>query len=308
MSDIVVVGSLNMDMVVNVPHIPAVGETLLATDIHHYAGGKGANQAVAAARLGAKVSMIGRVGKDKNGELLLKNLRDNNIDVSGMEIDEDMSGTAFINVDPLGDNNIVVYPGANNKITIDQIERHRSIIENSKICILQLEIPYNVVKYVVDLCYEKGVKVIFNPAPALEGIEDELIKKTYILVPNETELAMMSGKIEFIMDNIEDLSRKVYSRGCENLIVTLGNKGSLYVKDGCLKYFEGKKVKAVDTTAAGDSFVGGLAVGLVEGKSIEESIKFATFVSALAVTKSGAQDSLPNRLEVEEFINIYKPL
>lgn len=308
MSDIVVVGSLNMDMVVNVPHIPAVGETLLATDIHHYAGGKGANQAVAAARLGAKVSMIGRVGKDKNGELLLKNLRDNNIDVSGMEIDEDMSGTAFINVDPLGDNNIVVYPGANNKITIDQIERHRSIIENSKICILQLEIPYNVVKYVVDLCYEKGVKVIFNPAPALEGIEDELIKKTYILVPNETELAMMSGKIEFIMDNIEDLSRKVYSRGCENLIVTLGNKGSLYVKDGCLKYFESKKVKAVDTTAAGDSFVGGLAVGLVEGKSIEESIKFATFVSALAVTKNGAQDSLPNRLEVEEFIDIYKPL
>ncbi len=155
MADIVVVGSLNMDTVVSVPHIPKIGETILATDVNYYGGGKGANQAVAAARLGGRVSMIGKIGKDKNGQTLLDSLKKEGIDTTGIEFSEDITGTAFIKVSSRGDNNIVVYPGANKDLDIAQIERHRKIIENSKVCVLQLEIPYEVVKYVVNLVMRK---------------------------------------------------------------------------------------------------------------------------------------------------------
>ena len=305
MTDIVVVGSLNMDTVVSVPHIPKIGETILATDVNYYAGGKGANQAVAAARLGSSVSMIGKVGKDKNGQVLLDSLKKEGIDTTGIEFSEDITGTAFINVSDKGENNIVVYPGANKDLDISQIERHRKIIENSKVCILQLEIPYEVVKYVINLCYEKNVKVVFNPAPAIKEIEDEIISKTHILIPNETELGLLAGTKENISEELETIAKEVYSKGCENLIITLGNKGGLYLQKDKMEYFESKKVNSVDTTAAGDSFIGALVTGIVEGKAISEAIEFASFAAALTVTKSGAQNSLPIRAEVEEFIKNY---
>ena len=304
MADIVVVGSLNMDTVVSVPHIPKIGETILATDVNYYGGGKGANQAVAAARLGGRVSMIGKIGKDKNGQTLLDSLKKEGIDTTGIEFSEDITGTAFIKVSSRGDNNIVVYPGANKDLDIAQIERHRKIIENSKVCVLQLEIPYEVVKYVVNLCYEKGVKVVFNPAPATGEIEDELIEKTYILIPNETELSILSGIADNSSEKLEDIAKKVYSKGCENLVITLGDKGGLYLQRDKMEYFESEKVDSVDTTAAGDSFVGAMVTSIVEGKTITEAIEFASFAAALTVTKPGAQYSLPTKEEVEEFIKI----
>lgn len=305
MSDIVIVGSLNMDIVVSVPHIPKVGETILASEINHYGGGKGANQAVAAARLGSKVSMIGKIGSDENGEVLLSALRKEGIDTTGMEVSDGITGSAFINVSESGDNNIVVYPGANNDLNVEQIEKYREIIEKSKVCVLQMEIPYEVVKYVVNLCYEKGVKVVFNPAPATKEIEEDLISKTHILIPNETELFILAEEDDISLEKVEEVARKILNKGCENLIVTLGSKGSMYLQEDKVQYFESKKINAVDTTAAGDSFVGALVTGIVEGKSIPESIDFASYVAALTVTKLGAQNSLPTKKEVEDFIKKY---
>lgn len=302
MADIVVVGSLNMDTVVSVPYIPKIGETILATDANYYGGGKGANQAIAAARLGSKVSMIGKVGRDENGQVLLDSLKKEGIDATGVEVSNGITGTAFINVSSKGENNIVVYPGANKDLDIAQIERHRKLIENSKVCVLQLEIPYEVVKYVINICYEKGVKVIFNPAPATYEIEDELIKKTYILIPNETELSILAGGWESSLEKLEQTAKEVHNKGCQNLIVTLGDKGSMLLQEDQIKYFQSKKVDSVDTTAAGDSFIGALVAGIVEGKTISESIEFASFTAALTVTRPGAQHSLPTKEEVEEFI------
>lgn len=305
MADIVVVGSLNMDITVRVPHIPKVGETILATELHHNGGGKGANQAIAAARLGSSVAMIGKVGKDKNGYALLKGLMSENIDITGLEFSEDITGTAFISVSDEGENSIVVYPGANNHVDIYQIDRNRNLIENSKICVLQMEIPYEVIKYVANLCYDKGIKVVFNPAPATAAIDDDLLEKCDVLVPNETELFILAGEDEPDLDRIDEAIDKVLKRGTKNIIVTLGDKGCIY-HDGKRKIsFESKKVKAVDTTAAGDSFIGALVTGLVEGKTLEDSIEFATYVAALTVTKLGAQNSLPTRQEVEDFIKNY---
>lgn len=304
MSEIVVVGSLNMDTVVSVPYIPKIGETILATDVNYYGGGKGANQAIAVARLGSSVSMIGKVGKDKNGRALLDSLTKEGVDTTSIEVSENITGTAFINVSSKGENNIVVYPGANKDLDIAQIERHRKVIENSSVCVLQLEIPYEVVKHVINICYEKDVKVIFNPAPATSGIEDELIRKTYILIPNETELNILSGTHNDSSETLEDVAKKVYNKGCENLIVTLGEKGGLYLQNKEIEYFKSKKVVPIDTTAAGDSFVGAMAASIVEGKTIPESIEFATFAAALTVTKPGAQYSLPTKREVEEFIKL----
>lgn len=169
---------------------------------------------------------------------------------------------------------------------------------------MQLEIPYNVVRYVTEICYEKGVKVIFNPAPATSKIDEEIIKKSYILIPNETELFLLAGEDNHSMENIDDVVQKVYKKGVKNLIVTLGSKGSVYFNGERKVYVKSKKVKAVDSTAAGDSFIGALAIKLAEGQSIVEAIEFANLAAALTVTKPGAQVSLPTREEVGEFMSI----
>src|SRR5699024_6917177 len=194
---------------------------------------------------------------------------------------------------------------ANDDVDIQQIEKHRDIIENSRVCILQMEIPYETVKYVIDICQKNGIKIIFNPAPATSQIEDEVIKKIDVLIPNETELFILAGKKEPSLDNMENIAREVYNKGCRTLIVTLGSQGGIYLDNSKIKYFESKKVKTIDTTAAGDAFVGAIGTGIVQGKSIEESIEYASYVSALTVTKSGAQSSLPRKFEVEEFIEKY---
>ncbi|MDI3529497.1 MAG: ribokinase [Thermoanaerobacter sp.] len=302
MEKIVVVGSINMDVVIRVPHIPVVGETVIAYDLKNYGGGKGANQAVSIARLGGKVFMIGRVGNDEYGKKLYEGLKIDSIDVKGIEFDYEIpTGTAYINVSERGENNIVVYQGANKRLNIEQIEKHEDIFDEAKMCVIQLEIPVETVEFVVDLCYRKGIKVILNPAPACE-LPDTLLEKVYILTPNETELAFLSkSKIETIAD-IEKASKYLLDKGVQNVITTIGEKGSYFINKDTEKLFDAIKVTAVDTTAAGDSFTGALAVALSEGKNIESAIEFATYVAALTVTKEGAQSSLPYRDEVEKFI------
>jgi len=302
MNKIIVVGSINMDTVIKVQHIPQIGETIIAKDLKNYNGGKGANQAVSIARLGANVSMIGRIGNDDYGNKLYKDLKNENINCESIEFDNKTpTGTAFINVSERGENNIVVYQGANKRLNIEQIEKYEDIFDGAKICVIQLEIPIETVEFVVDICYQKGIKVILNPAPACE-LPDILLEKVYILTPNETELTFLSGiKIETIED-IKEASKYLLDKGVKNVITTIGGKGSFLINKDVEKIFDAIKVTAVDTTAAGDSFTGALAVALSEGKNIESAIKFATYVAALTVTKEGAQSSLPYRDEVEKFI------
>ncbi|AAM23503.1 ribokinase [Caldanaerobacter subterraneus subsp. tengcongensis MB4] len=302
MRKIVVVGSINMDIVIRVPRIPVVGETVIAYDLKNYGGGKGANQAVSIARLGGNVSMIGRVGNDEYGQKLYRDLKSNGVGVEGIEFDsETPTGTAYINVSEKGENNIVVYQGANKRLNMTQIKRYEHFFDEAEICLLQLEIPIETVKFVVDLCYSRGIKVILNPAPAYE-LPDTVLEKVYILTPNETELAFLSkSKIETIED-IRKASKYLLDKGVQNVITTIGEKGSYFINKNTEKLFDAIKVTAVDTTAAGDSFTGALAFALSKGEKIEDAIRFATFVAALTVTKEGAQTSLPYKEEVEKFI------
>lgn len=303
MQHIVVVGSINMDVVVKVQHIPEIGETILAKEVSNHAGGKGANQAVAASRLGACVHMIGRVGDDQYGKELVKKLKDNNVLIDGIEYDKTApTGTAYIYVSDAGENNIVVCQGANAMIDKHQIDRNIELIKKADICIVQLEIPFDIVKYVADICFENGVKLIFNPAPAIMGIGEDILKKTYAIVPNETELSIMTNSTIDSLHDVEKVSKTLVDSGAQNVIVTLGEKGSLFMCNDCIKKYDAIQVKAIDTTAAGDSFIGALSTALVEGKDISKAIEYAAFVSALTVTKEGAQDSLPYKEEVEKFI------
>ncbi|SKC83563.1 ribokinase [Maledivibacter halophilus] len=303
MKNILVIGSINMDMVIRVSHIPAVGETILAKDVKSFGGGKGANQAIAAARLDGNVSMIGRVGNDEYGKQSLENLKSSGVNVEGIEIDDNtQTGTAYIYVSDKGENNIVVYAGANEKLSVEQVKRFNYLFDSAEFCVIQLEIPLNVVEFVINLCNKKGVKVIFNPAPACDLSED-VLKNTYILTPNETELAILTGQKTDTISNIESASYKMMERGVENIITTIGDKGSFFVNKGIKQLHEAIKVDSIDTTAAGDSFTGALAVALAEEKEIGEAINFATHVAAITVTKEGAQTSLPMRKEVEEIMN-----
>lgn len=303
MKNILVVGSINMDIVVRVEHIPAIGETVIAREVNYSFGGKGANQAVAIAKLGGNVTIIGRVGNDIHGKNLIDNLKKHGVKISGIEIDEtEKTGMAFIYVSDKGENNISVNQGANKKLDVEQINRHLDLFEETEICVLQLEIPIETVKYVVDICNKKNIKVILNPAPARE-MPKEILKNIYILTPNESELSILTKKSIETVKDVDNVSEVLLESGVQNIITTLGEKGCFLKNKNESLHFAAVKVNAIDTTAAGDSFTGGISVALSNGKSIEEAIKFATYVSALTVTKKGAQDSLPDSVEVEKFIN-----
>lgn len=302
MKNLLVVGSINMDVVVSVPHIPQPGETILACDVKKYCGGKGANQALAAARLGGDVCIIGKLGNDEHGKILTKNLTDNNVSIKGLMIDnESVSGTAYIYVDDAGQNSITVCQGANKKLTTEDIIKNEGLFDNAEFCIIQLEIPIEVVNFTVDLCWRKGIKVILNPAPA-QRLSDDILKKTYIITPNETELSILSTNTIKSIEDIEYGSKLLLDKGVKNVITTIGDKGSYLVNSNCSRLFKAVKVKAVDTTGAGDCYTGALSVSLNKGSSIEDAIKFASFASTLSVTKKGAQSSLPYINEVEKFM------
>ena len=300
--DIVVVGSINMDNVVKVPWIPKLGETILSTEYNRYGGGKGANQAIASAKLKNKVAMVGKVGDDENGRTLVGLMKKNGIDTRGVGLSKKPTGTAFINVDKEGNNNIVVYQGANADVDINHIDENIDLIKNSRLCILQLEIPLETVVYVLDICKANGVKVILNPAPARQDIKLDILKKPDILIPNETELAILLRLDKIDTDKMEERILDLARSGLENLVVTLGEKGGIFLNNGEISRYNIVPVEMVDSTGAGDSFIAGLATGLVKGKNLEESINFARYVAALTVTNPGAQSSLPSLKEVTDFI------
>lgn len=300
MLDILVVGSLNADLVARAPRFPQPGETISGEDLRVIPGGKGANQAVAAARLGANVSMLGRVGNDNFGDFLLENLKQNRVDSSLVQRDDSSTGTAIIIVDSNGQNSIVLSAGANGNVSIADVDN--SPFTNYQLLLLQLEIPLPAVLRAAQRAKENNVRVILNPAPA-QQLPDELIALADYIIPNETELSLLtSQKIEDI-PSAESAARDLLRRGARNVIVTLGSKGALLVNAETSKQIHTFKVEVVDTTAAGDAFIGGFATSLLENKSLEEAVRFGCACGALATTKFGAQPSLPMKEEVEKIIS-----
>jgi len=300
MPDILVVGSLNTDLVVRAPRFPQPGETISGEDLQVIAGGKGANQAVAAARLGASVSMLGRVGKDNFGDFLLDNLKSNQVDTKLVQRDGASTGTATVIVDTNGQNSIVLSGGANGKVSPADV--NAASFPDFKLLLLQLEIPIETVFSAAERAKENNLRVILNPAPAKQ-LPDGLIALTDFVIPNESELSLLTGIEIKDVATTEQAAQVLLERGAKNVIVTLGSKGALVVSDKQATYVDTFKVNVVDTTAAGDAFIGGFATALLQDQSLEASVRYGCACGALATTKFGAQPSLPTKEEVENFLN-----
>jgi ribokinase len=299
---ITVIGSLNMDLVTYVTRLPKIGETIIGRDFKQIPGGKGANQADAIAKLGVPVRMLGGVGDDAMSKVLLASLHQDGVDISQIARFEDIfTGIATITVDADGNNCIVVTPGANYRFFPENIQNLNVAIDDSNIVVTQLEIPLETVKYALQLAKKLGKTTILNPAPALE-LDDAFLSYVDILVPNETELEHLSGIAIQTETEIIAAAQIMIAKGIKDVIVTIGDKGCIYVSASQCRTFPAYQVEVVDTTAAGDSFIGAMAVALSEGKTIEAAIPFAMAVAALTVTKKGAQSSLPYRHEVEELL------
>ena len=297
--DVLVIGSLNADLVVRAPHFPKPGETISGEDLHIIPGGKGANQAVAAARQGASVAMIGRVGKDSFGPFLVENLRSDHVNVSHVFVDDSATGTAIIVVDANGQNSIVLSAGANGKVSARDIT---GLDLEAKVLLLQLEIPLESVIHAAKWGRQKGMTVILNPAPARE-LPDELIANADYIVPNETELSLLTAVPVADAESAEQAAKILLKRGAKNVIVTLGSQGALFVSEHKTIQAASYQVDVVDTTAAGDAFIGGFASALLRDLEIDEVVKYANACGALAATKFGAQPSLPTKNEIEKFIS-----
>jgi ribokinase len=285
--------------VINTDILPKLGETIHGRNFMTAYGGKGANQAVAVAKLYGKADMIGAVGSDEFGKLLKGNLEANHVETKGVKIADTNSGVAVITVCG-GDNHIILDGGANDAVSPAWIDENLDLIKNADIVIFQLEIPMETIIYAAKKAKECGCKVLLNPAPAAK-LPEELLAYTDIIIPNEHEAAIITGH-----ENEVDALKALYDNGNRNVIVTLGSKGCIYNDGKEIKSQTPFKVKAVDSTAAGDSFIGGYCSALCEGKTMEEAIRFATAVSAITVSRPGASVSIPTRTEVEEFLKNQK--
>lgn len=299
MAIITVVGSTNTDLVVKTPRLPVPGETIKGSDFQIFSGGKGANQAVAAARLGAEVNFITKIGSDYFGQRELTNLKENRINPNYIIIDNHHpTGVALIEVDDQGRNSIVVVPGANHQLSIEDLQPFQHVFENSDVILVQLEIPLATVGYVLELGAKSKAVVILNPAPA-EPIPSEFYSNISIITPNESEAALLTNSHP---NHIESIAESFLAKGVNKVILTLGDRGAYFqsaMESGMVAAFH---VDPVDTTAAGDAFNAGLAVAIAEGLSFRESILFANAAAALSVKKMGAQPSLPRREEVEKLL------
>lgn len=297
-----VIGSLNMDMTVKVEELPKLGETIFGNDFYESCGGKGANQAVAISKLGMETEMIGMVGKDSQGEKLIQNLNKYGIKSDNIIKSDDLTGRAIITVDKKGDNNIIVIPGSNFKITKEYIQEKQDVIASSDVVILQNEIPFETVEFSLLKAKELGKITIFNPAPARQ-LSEKIFKNTDYLILNETEMEEIFGIGINDKVYIGRIFHKKKECGIRNIILTLGDNGSvLFSEDDNIKKYDAYEVKAVDTTAAGDSFIGAFTMKICETGDADKAIKYATAVSAIVVTRQGAQDSIPTREEIEKFI------
>lgn len=298
MKKILVIGSLNMDTVIETPRIPAPGETIMGKTVKLVPGGKGANQVYTIGKLGGNVSMIGAVGEDSFGEMLIDNLKRVNVDVSGVErIAGGTTGQAFIPVDDTGENSIIVIGGTNGLVDEALLRRHEDLMDACDIVVMQQEIPLSTVMAAKELAVEKGKTIIVDPAPAA-AMPDEFWKDIDYMKPNETELGILVGRALHTQEEYQAAAHEMLRKGVKHLLVTLGGKGCLFLSKEEEEFIPAVRVKAVDTTAAGDCFTGAFAVALSQGKAEREAIAFAQRASAIAVTRKGAQTSVPSYEEV----------
>jgi ribokinase len=299
---ITVVGSSNTDMIIKVPRLPVPGETVLGGNFTVALGGKGANQAVAAARVGGDVTFIGRIGNDVFGEEALKGLKEDGINIHYTVKDPLVpTGIAQIVVDEDGKNIIAVAPGANQNLCEQDIINARKAILASDMLLLQLEIPIQTVRFAAKLAFENNVKVMLNPAPA-HPLDDELLSYISVLTPNKLEAESLTGISITDERSVELAGRILLEHGLARVIITLGSKGSMVIDNGGAEHVPAFRIKSVDTTAASDVFNGALAVALAEGKNFYESVRFGNAAAAISATRLGAQPSIPRREEVLEML------
>jgi ribokinase len=301
---IVVVGSSNTDMVIRVPRIPRAGETVLGGEFLTAAGGKGANQAVGAARSGGTVTLIARVGRDIFGDQAVAGLRRDGVDVSCVYRDKlTPSGVALIFVAKDGENSIAVAGGANAKLSPTDVKKATRVIRSAALLLAQLETPLATVTAAVELAVKAGVQVILNPAPA-RPLANSLLQLISILTPNETEAELLTGIKVTDEGAAAKACSKLRSRGVRTVILTLGKRGAFLSDVNGQQLVPGFKVKTVDSTAAGDIFNGALSVALAEGKTVLDAVRFANAAAALSVTRLGAQSSAPTRADVEKLLGV----
>lgn len=299
---ITVIGSYAVGMTMKTDRFPVCGETRLGSDFQALHGGKGSNQAIEAARLGAIVNFIGCIGKDSFGEKAIELFKEEGINYENVKRSEKFStGVGFITVDELGHNNIVIDFGANNDISCEDIDKVEAVIASCDILLVQLEICIKAVEHAVKIAKKHGVTVILNPAP-FQTLSDKLLQNTDILTPNETEARLILG-LRPDEDILEiEIGKKLIDRGVKTAIITLGSKGALIVTKDSNMFVPVRKVKVVDTTGAGDTFSSSLAIAIAEGRSLREAVEFAGAAASLSVMKYGVVPSLPYREEVENYL------
>ncbi len=299
---VMIVGSFNTDLAVRTPHIPVGGETILGGGFITGPGGKGANQAVAAARLGADTSMLVKLGTDMFGDQAAENLQREGISSQLLlRSSESHTGVAFIVVDDNGENMIVVAGGTNNLLSVADVEKARTVIEQASVLLLQLEIPMEAVEQAIRIAHEAGVRVILNPAPGRD-LDASLLSMVDVLTPNETEAQLITGMPVKSLEQAEAAARQLVQTGVGAVVMTLGGKGALVVTPEYVRHVPGKQVKVVDTTGAGDAFSGALAVALAEKKELVDAVAFANAAAALQVTRFGTAPVMPYRKEVLDLL------
>jgi ribokinase len=303
MADIVVIGSLNMDLVAAVPRLPCVGETVLGVKFFTAQGGKGANQAYAAANLGGDVAMLGRVGSDDYGKEMRANLKAVGCDVSGTRAVDGPSGVAMIFVTESGQNCIVVAPGANHQFLPTNLIHEELLLERAKFVLLQLETPDETVLAAARLAKRHGAQVILDPAPAPPGLAPDLLRHVDLITPNETEATQLIGRApgDLSLEEAESVAKQIQGMGVPIVILKMGSQGCVLLEGSVITRVPAPRVKAVDTTWAGDIFNAALAVARSEGASLVRACEFAVRAATLSVTRFGAQQSAPRRVELDSF-------
>lgn len=303
---ILVFGSINMDLVARSPRLPLAGETLKGHNFSTIPGGKGANQAIAAARLGATVEMVGRVGGDRFGETLLEHLRAADIQCDRIMVDTSCTtGVALIEVDDRGENHIIIISGANGQVGSEDVSRLLPCLATANLLLLQLEIPLDAIVAAAEAARQAGVAVILDPAPATT-LSDDLLSAVDIITPNRIEASQLVGFPVESLEQAKQAALALRQRGVNRVIVKLGDQGSFTATATETFHTPAFHVNVVDTVAAGDAFNGGLAVALAEGRSLQEAVLWGTSTAALSVTQSGAQSSMPSRRALYEFFNAHK--
>lgn len=302
MNKILVIGSSNMDLVVQVPRCPAAGETLFGSSFTTNYGGKGANQAVAVARIGSGVTFMTKLGNDTFGQQMRQHFSEEGMDLTHILTDaESPTGTALITVEDKGENRIIVVPGANARLTENDVESLSAEINSCRFVLTQLEIPLPTVLHIAEMASAAGKQLILNPAPA-RPLPDSLLQKVFLITPNETEAEILTG---IRVSDVESARRAALwfrEKGVQQIVITMGSQGAFVFTDDLQGMVPAYKVKAIDTTAAGDVFNGALTVALSEGKTTADAARFGCAASALAVMRPGAQSSIPTRTEIDAFL------